>query len=202
MADENELEPNQDRVPVAEPANQNEAPAPEKPTLEAQLGELRDKYLRAVAEAENMRKRAERDVAEARAYGIAAFARDMLAVADNLARALDAIDPQARASAEGTLKALLDGVEITQKDLQKTLTRYGVRRLEPLGEKFDPNFHQAMFEMPDANVPAGTVVQVMQEGYAIGDRVLRPALVAVAKGSAKTAPSEDPATAEEPRVRH
>jgi len=189
MADENELEPYQEHVPVAEPANQNEAPTAEKPTLEAQLGELRDKYLRAVAEAENMRKRAERDVAEARAYGITAFARDMLAVADNLARALDAIDPQARASAQGTLKALLDGVEITQKDLQKTLAKYGVRRLEPLGERFDPNFHQAMFEIPDPNVPPGTVVQVMQEGYAIGDRVLRPALIAVAKGP-KSTPNE------------
>jgi molecular chaperone GrpE len=138
-----------------------------------------------------MRKRAERDVAEVRAYGIAAFARDMLAVADNLARALDAIDPQARAAAEGTLKALLDGVELTQRDLQKALAKHGVRKLEPEGEKFDPNFHQAMFEMPTSDVPAGTVVQVMQPGYAIGERVLRPALVAVAKGGPKPAPAEN-----------
>jgi molecular chaperone GrpE len=190
MADETELDGNRDRVTTGEPANQNEMPASEQSALDAQLSELRDKYLRAVAEAENVRKRAERDVAEVRAYGIAAFARDILAVADNLARALDAIDPKARASAEGTLKALLDGVELTQKDLQKALAKQGVRRLEPEGEKFDPNFHQAMFELPAPEVPAGTVVQVMQPGYAIGDRVLRPALVAVAKSGPKPAAAE------------
>jgi molecular chaperone GrpE len=190
MADERGLDRNQDRMFGAEPANENEMPAAELPALEAQLTELRDKYLRAVAEAENVRKRAERDVAEVRAYGISAFARDMLAVADNLARALDAIDPKARASAEGTLKALLDGVELTQKDLQKALTKHGVRQVKPEGEKFDPNFHQAMFEIADAGVPAGTVMQVMQPGYAIGDRVLRPALVAVAKGGPKLAAGE------------
>jgi molecular chaperone GrpE len=198
MADENELDRNQDRIFAADSANENEMPAAELPALEAQLSELRDKYLRAVAEAENVRKRAERDVAEVRAYGVSAFARDMLAVADNLARALDAIDPQARASAEGTLKALLDGVELTQKDLQKALAKHGVRKLEPEGEKFDPNFHQAMFEIPDAGMPAGTVVQVMQPGYAIGERVLRPALVAVAKGGPKPAAAEGrSATAEQ-----
>jgi molecular chaperone GrpE len=190
MADENELDRNQDRAPVAEPANENEMPASEQPALEAQLSELRDKYLRAVAETENVRKRAERDVAEVRVYGISAFARDMLAVADNLARALDAIDPQARASAQGTLKALLDGVELTQRDLQKALAKHGVRKLEPEGEKFDPNFHQAMFEIADAALAPGMVVQVMQPGYAIGERVLRPALVAVAKGGPKPAPAE------------
>lgn len=200
MADESELDRNQDRVSVAEPANENEMPAAEQSALAAQLSELRDKYLRAVAEAENVRKRAERDVAEVRVYGISAFARDMLAVADNLSRALDAIDPQARASAEGTLKALLDGVELTQKDLQKALAKHGVRKLEPEGEKFDPNFHQAMFEVPSPDVPAGTVVQVMQPGYAIAERVLRPALVAVAKGGPKPAAAESPSEpAEQPR---
>jgi molecular chaperone GrpE len=188
MADERELD--QDRPFGAQPANENEMPAAEQPALEAQLTELRDKYLRAVAEADNVRKRAERDVAEVRAYGISAFAREMLAVADNLARALEAIDPQARASAEGTLKALLDGVELTQKELQKTLTKHGVRKLEPEGEKFDPNFHQAMFELPAPEIPPGTVVRVMQPGYAIGERVLRPALVAVAKGGPKPVPAE------------
>jgi molecular chaperone GrpE len=191
MADDRELDRNQDRILGADPANENEMPAAELPALEAQLTELRDKYLRAVAEAENVRKRAERDVTEVRAYGVSAFARDMLAVADNLARALDAIDPQARASAEGTLKALLEGVELTQRDLQKALAKHGVRRLEPEGEKFDPNFHQAMFELPAPEVTAGTVVQVMQPGYAIADRVLRPALVAVAKGGPKPAPAEN-----------
>ena len=185
MADEEKLEPNENIAPSAA-ANENEQVA-----LEAQLAELRDKYLRAVAEAENVRKRAERDVADARAYGITAFARDMLAVGDNLARAIAAVDADARASATGTLKALLDGVDLTHRELLKALERYGVRRLEPLGEKFDPNLHQAMFEIPDPSVPAGTVVQIMQPGYTIGERVLRPALVGVAKGGPKAAPAGD-----------
>jgi molecular chaperone GrpE len=179
MADEDKPEPNPDR------ADENDPAAAERPSLEPLVVELRDKYLRAVAETENIRKRAERDVADARAYGIAAFARDVLAVADNLARATESLDPNARAAADETFKALLDGVELTRRELQKTLEKHGVRRLEPLGEKFDPNFHQAMFEIPNPEVAAGTVAQVMQPGYAIGDRVLRPALVAVAKGGDK-----------------
>lgn len=162
----------------------------EMAALAAAVDELRDKYLRAVAESDNIRKRAERDVADARAFGIAGFARDMIGVADNLARALEAIDPAARTAAEGTLKALLEGVELTGRELQKALAKHGVRPLDPKGEKFDPNFHQAMYEVPDADAPAGTVVQVMQTGYAIGDRVLRPALVAVARGGAKERPAE------------
>jgi molecular chaperone GrpE len=180
-------------LPLDAAANENESLAPpstDKAAIEAAVQELRDKYLRAVAETENVRKRAEREVAEARAYGIAVFARDMLGVADNLARALEAIDPQERTAAEGPLKALLDGVDLTQRELQKTLQKHGIRRLDPLGEKFDPHFHQAMIEVPDAEAPAGTVVEVMQAGYAIGERVLRPAMVAVAKGGPK-ATSED-----------
>jgi molecular chaperone GrpE len=157
----------------------------ETAALTAAVDELRDKYLRAVAETDNVRKRAERDVSEARAYGIAGFARDVIGVADNLTRALEAIDPAARAAAEGTLKALLDGVDLTRRELEKALAKHGVRPLDPKGEKFDPNFHQAMYEIPDADAPAGTVVQVMQTGYAIGDRVLRPALVAVARGGTR-----------------
>jgi molecular chaperone GrpE len=196
MTDEDKLEPNPDLAP----ANENGPAAAEKPSLEPLVVELRDKYLRAVAETENIRKRAERDVAEARAYGIAAFARDVLAVADNLARATESLDPDARAAADGTFKALLDGVELTRRELHKTLEKHGVRHLEPLGEKFDPNFHQAMFEIPNPEVPAGTVLQVMQPGYAIGERVLRPALVAVAKGGNKGGdkpPPKDRVAAEE-----
>jgi molecular chaperone GrpE len=176
-------------------ANENDplaAASAEKAALVAAVDELRDKYLRAVAEAENVRKRAEREIAESRAYGIAYFARDILGVTDNLTRALEAIDPEARATAEGTLKALLDGIDLTQRELQKALEKHGIRRLDPTGEKFDPNYHQAMYEVPDLNVAAGTVVQVMQTGYAIGDRVLRPALVAVAtKGDIKPSVAED-----------
>jgi molecular chaperone GrpE len=176
------------------PANENEsrgsaAYVDERIVLEAQVAELKDKYLRAYAEAENTRRRAERDVADARAYSIAGFARDMLAVADNLGRALDAVDPAVRDAAEGTMRALLDGVDLTSRELLKVLERHGVKKLDPTGQKFDPNFHQAMFEVPDETVPAGTVVQVVQPGYGIGDRVLRPALVGVAKGGPKAAPA-------------
>lgn len=175
-------------------ANENEpgsAYVDERTVLEAQVAEFKDKFLRAAAEMENTRRRAERDVADARTYSIAGFARDMLNVADNLGRALDAIDPQTRDAAEGTLKGLLDGVELTGRELLKTLEKHGVRLVDPSGQKFDPNFHQAMFEVPDDKVPAGTVVQLIQPGYAIGDRVLRPALVGVAKGGPKAAPSEN-----------
>lgn len=174
-------------------ANENEpatAYVDERTVLEAQVAEFKDKFLRAAAEMENTRRRAERDVADARAYSIAGFARDMLNVADNLGRALDAIDPQTREAAEGTLKGLLDGVELTARELLKTLEKHGVRLVDPSGQKFDPNFHQAMFEVPDDKVPTGTVVQLVQPGYAIGDRVLRPALVGVAKGGPKTAAPE------------
>jgi molecular chaperone GrpE len=169
----------------AEPRGAAPPAAEDLTALAAAVDELRDKYLRAAAETENVRRRAEREIADARAYGIAAFAREVIGVADNLARALDAIDSDARAGAEGTLKALLDGVELTQRELQKVLEKQGVRRLDPKGERFDPNFHQAMFEVPDTEAPPGTVVQVVQTGYAIGDRVLRPALVGVAKGGIK-----------------
>ena len=158
--------------------------------LAGAMDELRDKYLRAMAEADNIRKRADRDVADARAYGIASFARDIIGVSDNLSRALEAIEPEARTSAQGTLKALLDGVELTRRELEKALKKQGVRPIDPKGEKFDPHFHQAMYEVPDADAPPGTVVQVMQTGYAIGERVLRPALVAVAKGGPKAAQDE------------
>lgn len=181
-----------------QPAEKAENAGPDTPatpeeqiaTLSAAVDELRDKFLRAVAEAENIRKRAEREVAETGSYAIAGFARDIIGVADNLARALESIDPEARAAADGTFKALLEGVDLTGREMQKALQKHGIRPLDPKGEKFDPNFHQAMYEVPNSEVPAGTVVEVMQIGYAIGDRVLRPALVAVAKGGAKVPPPE------------
>jgi molecular chaperone GrpE len=160
--------------------------------LETQAAALKDKYLRAYAEMENTRRRAEKDVADARNFSIAGFARDMLAVADNFERALSAIDPAVREAADNTTKTLLDGIELTNRELAKTLEKHGVRKLEPMDQKFDPNFHQAMFEIPDDTVPAGTVKQVVQPGYAIGDRVLRPALVGVAKGGPKAAPANGP----------
>jgi molecular chaperone GrpE len=156
--------------------------------LTREVAESRDKMLRTLAEMENLRKRTSREVADARTYGITGFARDVLEIADNLQRALDAVPAEARAAADPGLKALIEGVELTERSLLNALEKHGVRRLDPVGEKFDPNFHQAMFEVPDASVPAGTVVQVVQAGYMIGERVLRPALVAVSKGGAKAAP--------------
>lgn len=187
-SDENQNRTDMAGAPGADASSSEPSPAEQIAALTAAVDELRDKFLRAVAEADNIRKRAERDVADARAYGIAGFARDALSIADNLSRALDAIGPEARATADGTLKALLEGVELTHREMQNILQKHGVRALDPQGEKFDPNFHQAMFEVPDPQVPAGTVVQVVQTGYAIGDRVLRPAMVGVSKGGAK-APS-------------
>jgi len=194
MADESKRADGGENDVAAEPAaaNENNPVA----VLEAQVAELRDKFLRAVAEAENVRKRAEREVADERTYGITGFARDILVVADNLARTLDAMGAEARVSAEGPLKALLDGVELTERELQKALAKNGIRRIDPYGEKFDPHFHQAVFEVPEANVPAGMVAQVIQPGYAIGERVLRPAMVGIAKGGPKVAPVQETA---EPR---
>jgi molecular chaperone GrpE len=156
--------------------------------LTREVAESRDKMLRTLAEMENLRKRTSREVADARTYGITGFARDVLEIADNLQRALDAVPAEARAAADPGLKALIEGVELTERSLLNALEKHGVRKLDPVGEKFDPNFHQAMFEVPDASVPAGTVVQVVQAGYMISERVLRPALVAVSKGGAKAAP--------------
>jgi molecular chaperone GrpE len=154
--------------------------------------ELKDRALRVAAEMENLRRRTARDVHDARAYAVANFARDMLSVSDNLRRALDAIPAEAKASGDAGFKALIEGVELTERAMLSTLERHGVKKLEPEGEKFDPNFHQAMFEVPNPEVPANTVVQVVQPGYSIGERVLRPAMVGVAKGGPKQAASEAP----------
>lgn len=159
--------------------------------LNAENAELKDRVLRALADVENMRRRSEREAADARIYAVTAFARDLLSVADNLARALENLPAEARSEAEGALKTLVEGVELTSRELQAVLARHGVRKLEPLGEKFDPNFHQAMFEVPDEALPAGTVTQVAQSGWKIGERVLRPAMVGVSKGGPKPAPKSD-----------
>ena len=150
-----------------------------------ELAEARDRVLRMLAEMENLRRRTDREVKDARAYGISGFARDVLDIADNLQRALDAVPAEARANADPGLKALIEGVELTERSLHNALEKHGVKKFEPIGEKFDPNVQQAMYEVPDESVPSGTVVHVVQAGYMIGDRVLRPALVGVAKGGAK-----------------
>jgi molecular chaperone GrpE len=158
--------------------------------LEAEKAELKDKLLRSLAEMENLRRRAERDLADARAYGITRFARDMLDVTDNLRRAIDSIPEDARETADGAFRGLIEGVDLTERDLQKKLETHGVKKQNPEGLKFDPNMHQAMFEVPDETKPNGTVLQVIQTGYVIGDRVLRPAMVGVSKGGAKASPGD------------
>jgi molecular chaperone GrpE len=153
-----------------------------------EAAEYKDKLLRTLAEMENVRRRTEREVIDARLYGIASFAREVLAVADNMHRALEAVGPELREHADAKVKSLIEGVELTERELMKALEKSGVKKFSPAGEKFDPNVHQAMFEMENAEVPPGHVAQVVQAGYMIGDRVLRPAMVAVAK-AAKTSRS-------------
>ena len=163
-----------------------------------EAAEYKDRWLRALAEMENLRRRTEREVGDARVYGVTQFARDVVTVADNMERALKALDDELREKADAAVKGLLDGVELTERELLKVLEKHGVRKLEPLGQKFDPHRHQAMFEVPDESVPAGTVVQVVQAGYTIGDRVLRPALVGIAKGGPKPAAASGEAEATAP----
>jgi molecular chaperone GrpE len=179
--------------PAAAPATEGtivdgsavEAGPSELETLQQENAGLKDRLLRSLAEMENLRRRTEREVADAKTYGIANFAREMLVVADNLRRALDHLPAEMRESADAAAKSLVEGVEVTERDFLSRLTRHGVKKLEPQGERFDPNLHEALFEVPDENVPAGTVVQVVESGFTIGDRVLRPAKVGVSKGGPK-----------------
>jgi molecular chaperone GrpE len=192
-ADKNALEATMDGAvdakPDAAPAAAPADVAAHAAALAAEVTDLKDRLLRSLADMENLRRRTEREVADARSYGITGLARDVVGAADNMRRALAAAGDVAGAF-EGPAKTLLDGVELTERELHKALEKHGVRRFDPQGAKFDPHLHQAMFEVPDANVPVGSVVQVVQSGYMIGDRVLRPAMVGVSKGGLKTAPPE------------
>jgi molecular chaperone GrpE len=158
--------------------------------LQAENAELKDRLLRTLAEVENVRRRGEREVNDTRVYAVAKFAGDMLGVADNMERALANIPAEKLEAADGTIKTLVEGIELTEKEMLRTLEKHGVKKLDPKGERFDPNFHQAMFEVPDPSVPNGTVAQVVQVGYSIGSRVLRPAMVGVARGGPKAATVE------------
>ncbi|HWI26611.1 MAG TPA: nucleotide exchange factor GrpE [Stellaceae bacterium] len=170
---------NTESAGAAEPAEEKLA------RLEAELGESKDRLLRALAETENVRRRAERERADASKYGASAFAKDLLNVADNLRRALDSA-PAEQAADERT-RNLLQGVAATERELLAAFERHGIRRIDPVGERFDHNLHQAIFEVENTGQPAGTVVQVLQPGYVMHDRLLRPAMVGVAKGEAKPA---------------
>ena len=154
--------------------------------LEAKISELKDQLLRTVADSENLRKRLEREKEQTRKFGIANFAKDLLSIADNLGRALDAA-PTKEDVEDQAIENLVLGIQMTEQELQKAFENNNIRKIDPLGEKFDYNFHQAMFEVEETDKEPGIVVQVLQPGYAIEDRILRPAMVGVAaaKGGKK-----------------
>ena len=164
---------------TAEPPPESEVEAISR--LEAEVADYRDKALRALAETENVRRRLEREREDTARYAIARFAGDLLSVADNLRRALDAV-PAAAVEKDEFLAKLVNGVGATERTMLSVLEKNGVKRMDPIGQKFDPNFHEVLFEMDCADQPVGTVVQLLEAGYTIGDRLLRPARVAVAKG--------------------
>jgi len=157
--------------------------------LAKEAADLKDRLLRTLADMENLRRRTEREVADARAYAISGFAEDLVGVVDNMNRALE-VAADSKTVIDGPAKAIVEGVELTERELLKVLEKHGVKKFDPRGAKFDPNLHQALFEMPDPNVPSGTIAQVIQAGYMIGDRVLRPARVGVSKGGPKSPPPE------------
>jgi molecular chaperone GrpE len=180
-----------DNVPLPEdmPQGMDEDAAREIAALRAEVQEMKDRSLRALAEVENVRKRLERERDEAKAYSVARFARDLLTVADNLSRALQASPPELRARADDSLKAVFDGVEATERELKAVLARHGVKEIEATGNRFDPHLHQAIAEVPAPGAEPGSVVTVVQSGYTIGERLLRPAMVTVARKDAGAPPA-------------
>lgn len=198
-SDEAPLAGEEGDAPGAEPETEPEA-SPETPEsieekvarLEAENESLNDRLLRAMAETENIRRRSQRDKQDTARYAVANFARDMLAVADNLGRALGSVDEDARKE-NGVLETLMIGVEMTERELVAAMGRVGVTRMEPAGTRFDPNVHEAMFEYDDPSQPAGTVGQVIEPGYMIHERPLRPAKVGITKGGPKAEPASESA---------
>lgn len=185
MAEETKT-PEAERDASAAPA----APDTDRARLEAEIAELKDRLLRAAAEMENLRRRSEREIADTRQYAVSGFARDMLNVADNLRRALISVPEGLSEGSADPIGLFVEGVALTERELAKVLSKFGIREIEAKGRKFDPNLHQAMFEVPDPELPSGTVVEVVQAGYTLGERTLRPAMVGVSKGGAK--PAKDP----------
>jgi len=172
-------------APPHEPPPPGSDPSAELEALRAEHAAVKDRLLRALAEMENLRRRTEREIADAKTYGVASFAREAIALADNLRRALDNFPPEARAEMAPHVSALVEGVELTERDFLSRLARFGVRKIEAQGARFDPNQHEALYEIPDESQPAGTVAQVVEPGYSIGERVLRPAKVGVTRGGPK-----------------
>ncbi len=190
---QNETLSQTDETPATETAAENPASARSDAERDAaavqalitENASLKDKVLRTLAEMENLRRRTEKEVADAKVYGVTSFARDTLTIADNLARALHNGPAEALEGADAALKSFVEGIEVTERDFLSRLSRHGVRKLEPKGQKFDPNFHEALFEAHDESLAPGTVAQVIEDGFDIGERVLRPAKVGVARGGPK-----------------
>ena len=168
------------------------SPEEQLAAVEAELAASKDQLLRALAETENVRRRLQRERDDAQKYAVSNFAKDLLSSVDNLRRALDAV-PESEVSDPKT-KGLLEGVAATERELLAAFERNGLKRIDPKGERFDHNFHQAIFEAENTGRPAGTVVEVLQPGYVLQDRLLRPAMVGVAKGGAPAAPAEPDGT--------
>ena len=174
-------EPDNDRGQLPDSENPHAAEFAVLQALQDEVASLKDQRLRALAEAENIRRRADKEKADASQYAVTKFARDMLGIADNFARALAAVPAHIRDAADPQVKAVLDGVEATDRQLIQTLERYGVKPVDTSDGKFDPNLHQAIAEVAGNGKPAGAIVDVVQQGYTIGERLLRPAMVTVAK---------------------
>jgi len=180
------------------PAEGTESEADAIARLEAETADLKDKLLRAMAETENVRRRAERDKQDASKYAITGFAREMVGVADNLRRALESVSGEGQGQEEGNetnganLESLIEGVSMTEREMINALERSGITTIDAMGAQFDHNLHEAMFEVEDPSIPAGTIVQVIQGGYLLGDRLLRPAKVGISKGGPKADPKGDP----------
>ena len=183
-------EPDNDRGQLPDSENPHAAEFAVLQALQDEVASLKDQRLRALAEAENIRRRADKEKADASQYAVTKFARDMLGIADNFARALAAIPAPIRDAADPQVKAVLDGVEATDRQLIQTLERYGVKPVDTSDGKFDPNLHQAIAEVPGGDKPPGSIVDVVQAGYTIGERLLRPAMVTVARrGDTLTTPA-------------
>lgn len=191
---------NENEIPESEDTNENEAvvdevngKADEKPvevkTPEMEIAELKDRLLRSIADAENIRRRSERQIGDAAQYAVTGFARELLSVADNLRRTLEGLPDELKEN-EG-LKVFIEGLEMTERELLNIFDKQGIKKISPLGEKFDHNFHQAMFEVESADAETGTILQVIQPGYTIKDRLLRPAMVGVVKNLKKPEHSVD-----------
>ena len=184
----------------AETAAEAEADAPADPTtvLEAEVASLKDQLLRALAETENLRRRSRRERDDALKYAAVPFIRDLVGATDNLRRAMDSVSPEAL-EADEHLKTLMAGLEMTETELATVFERHHIVKIDPIGERLDPHSHEAMFEVPDPETPSGTVVQVVQAGYRLHDRLLRPAQVGVAKGGPAAEPQASQQEASPPR---